>query len=364
MTIKPTPKPGIMQITPYKPGKSSSDPAQRSIKLSSNENPYGASPKAIAAYQEAGKKMHRYPDGGASALRAAIAETYGLPQDKLICGAGSDELIGLLIHSYAGQGDEVLFTEHAFLMYRIYTLSAGATPLEAKESNLKTDVDTLLAAVSENTKLVFVANPNNPTGSYISEAELKRLRDGLPEHVILVVDAAYAECADADDYCDGKHLVETEPNTVMLRTFSKIYGLPALRVGWMYGQDHIVDVINRARSPFNLNASAQAAAIAAVQDVSYMKEQFRLNKEQRERLASEIAVLGWKVYPSQGNFVLVDFGSPEQASTMNAHLLADGIYVREVGNYKLPHCLRISVGTVEENDALLKQMQQFHTKAA
>lgn len=363
MTL-PTPKPGILRIEPYKQGKYAASSSARCIKLSSNENPYGPSPKALEAYRLASADLHRYPDGNCMALREAIAEVHRLYADKIVCGAGSDELLGLLIHAYAGPGDEVLFPAHAFLMYKIYTLSAGATPVEAPEKELRADVDSLLACVTEKTRLVLLANPNNPTGSYLTTSELQRLRAGLPEHIILAIDAAYAECVTADDCPDGSQLAGIGENTVMMRTFSKVYGLPALRLGWMYGPAAIVDVMNRARSPFNVSAVAQATGIVAVRDVAYMEAQRQVNAEGREVLTDSISALGWHVYPSQGNFVLVDFGNPDTASAVNAHLLAQGIYVRDVKSYKLPQCLRITVGTNEENTVLLEAMSDFLALAA
>lgn len=360
----PTPKPGILKIEPYKQGKYATAPGERCIKLSSNENPYGPSPKALEAYRAASADLHRYPDGSCGALREAIGDVHGLSPEKIVCGAGSDELLGLLIHAYAGPGDEVLFTEHAFLMYKLYTFSAGATAVEAPETNLRADVDALLARVTDQTKLLLLANPNNPTGSYLTEAELMRLRRELPERVILAIDAAYAECVTAEDCPDGRALAGSTENTVMMRTFSKVYGLPALRLGWMYGPAAIVDVMNRARSPFNVSSVAQATGIAAVRDTAYTQAQRQLNAEQRESLADSLSALGWHVYPSQGNFLLVDFGSADTAAAMNAHLLARGIYVRDVKAYKLPQCLRITVGTVEENEALLESMAEFLAHAA
>ncbi|MBY0354283.1 MAG: histidinol-phosphate transaminase [Rickettsiales bacterium] len=362
--IAPTPKSGLMNIQPYKQGQYASGPNARCIKLSSNENPHGPSPKAREAFAQASLDMHRYPDGSCSALRQALAEVHAIDADRIVCGAGSDELLGLIIHAYAGPGDEVLFTEHAFLMYKIYTFSAGATPVEAKEINLRADVDLLLAAVTPKTKLVLIANPNNPTGSYLTNAELVRLREGLPHHVILAIDAAYAECVTAPDCGDGKSLVEATDNTVMMRTFSKVYGLPALRLGWMYGPSAIVDAMNRARSPFNVSSTAQAVGIAAVRDTAYTAAQTQINAKSLQSLSEAVSALGYHVYPSQCNFILVDFASAETAHAMNAHLLSQGIYVRDVKSYKLPTCLRITVGTEEENHVLIEAMQHFAAQAA
>ncbi len=352
----PTPKPGIMDITPYTPGKSSREAGVVPIKLSSNENPYGPNPKAVAAYKDAAAQMHRYPDAGASALREAIGEVCGLDAARIVCGAGSDELIGLLVHAYASEGDEVLFSQHGFLMYAIYARSFGATPVKAPETNLKADVDNLLAAVTTRTKIVFIANPNNPTGSYLPASEIKRLRDGLPEHVILCLDDAYAEYMDAPDYSDGVELVDATENTVMCRTFSKIYGMGGLRIGWMYAPTAIIDVMHRVRSPFNVNSAAQAAAIAAIKDTGYTEEQRLKNKGQLAWLSSALKDAGLHVFPSVCNFVLVRCKDDAQAKQLIGNLAAEHIYVRDVSNYELPDCIRISVGTPEENQRLMERI--------
>lgn len=349
--MQPQPKAGITSISPYVGGKSKVEGVSRTIKLSSNENPWGPSPKAAEAYAEAAAHLHRYPDGGHAALREAIAEIHGLPADQLICGAGSDELLGLLVHAYAGPGDEVLYTQHGFLMYKIYTLGNGATPVAAPEKNLTADVDALLAAVTERTKIVFLANPNNPTGTLIPTSEVRRLRAGLPEHVILGLDAAYAEYITDPAYDAGQALVAEGGNTVMFRTFSKIYGLPAVRLGWAYGPAHIIDIMNRVRSPFNVTAPALAAGIAAVRDQAYIADMRRRNEAERERLVQSLTQKGVEVVPSQTNFVLVKFGV--NAAEVNQKLAAQGLIVREVAGYGLPEYLRISIGTTEENTLLI-----------
>ncbi len=359
----PTPKPGITEIKPYVGGKSKAEGAQRVIKLSSNENPWGPSPKAIAAYRANAEHLNRYPDGGHAELRAAIAQTYKLPESQLICGSGSDELIGMLVHAYAGAGDEVLFTEHGFLMYRIYALSNGATPVTAPEKNLTADVDALLAAVTPRTKIVFLANPNNPTGTMISFSEVRRLRAKLPEHVILGLDAAYAEYVEGADYEDGISLVREGTNTVVFHTFSKIYGLPGLRLGWAYAPAAIIDIMNRVRSPFNVTAPALAAGIAAVQDQAYIAKMRQVNADERTRVAKAIAALGYTVVPSVTNFILVQFG--EQTAAVNAYLTAQGLIAREVAGYGLPLHLRISIGTTEENGLLIDALNAYaKTRAA
>lgn len=356
----PAPKPGILDIAPYTAGKSAAAPGVRVIKLSSNESPLGPSPKAVEAYRAQIEKLHRYPDPSSTLLRDAIAEVHKLPADRIVCGAGSDELIGLLVHAYAGEGDEVLYSEHGFLMYKIYTQGAGAKPVTAPERGLKTDVGAILTHAHSRTKIVFVANPNNPTGSYITAADLKRLRTGLPAHTLLVVDAAYAEYAAAlaPDFTDGRALVDSTENTVMLRTFSKAYGLPALRIGWGYFPKEIASVLNRVRGPFNLSSPAIAAGAAAMRDVEWTAKAVAHNTQWLGWLAKELAGLGLRVHPSIGNFLLVEFAEG-QAAKANDYLMSKGLIVREVANYGLPQALRITVGLEEENRALVDALKAF-----
>ena len=270
----PAPRPGILDIAPYVGGEHAGH-----IRLASNEGALGPSPRAMEAYQRVAGELHRYPDGGSKDLRNAIAKRFGLDAERIVCGAGSDELISLLIRAYAGPGDEVLYPEHGFLMYPIGAKSVGATPVKAPETNLTTDVDHLLAHVTPRTKLVFVANPNNPTGTYITAEEMARLHAGLPSNVVLVIDAAYAEYMNSNDYSAGQELVDRHPNVVMTRTFSKIFALGSLRLGWAYCPAGIADVLNRVRGPFNVSAAAQAAGVAAVEDAEFL-ERSRTHNEQ------------------------------------------------------------------------------------
>ncbi len=357
MTKLPTPKPGISTISPYVGGKSKAEGASRVIKLSSNENPWGPSPKAVAAYQANAAYLNRYPDGGHAALREAIAAAQNLPAEQIICGAGSDELLGMLVHAYAGPGDEVLYPEHGFLMYKIYTLSNGATPVAAPEKNLTTDVDALLAAVTPKTKIVFVANPNNPTGTVIPFSEIRRLRAGLREDIILGLDAAYAEYLDQPDYEDGIALARENTNTIVFHTFSKIYGLPSLRLGWAFAPTAIIDILNRVRSPFNVNAPALAAGIAAAGDTAYLIDMRKKNAVELKRLKAAVQKLGYETVPSVTNFLLVKFG--KDVAKVNAHLAANGLIVREVAGYGLPEYLRITIGTTEENGLLIDALTAY-----
>lgn len=358
---RPEPKPGILSIKAYEAGKSKAETAKKIIKLSSNETPLGPSPKAMAAYVNAAATLHRYPDSGHSALREAIAEVHGLEAERIICGSGSDELIGMLVHAYAGAGDEVLYSEHGFLMYKIYTQGFGATPVTAPETNLTADVDALLAKVTKHTKLLFLANPNNPTGSYLSASDMKRLHAGLPGDVILVIDAAYAEYVEAADYSGGAELVRQFENVVMLRTFSKIYGLPALRLGWAYGPAPIIDVLNRIRGPFNVGAPALAAGIEAVRDTSFTEAAKAFNTRWLAWLSDEVRKLGLKVYPSAGNFILIEFSASGKhtAKAANEFLMKEGIIPREVSNYGLPNALRVSIGLEAENQAFVDALRAF-----
>ncbi len=361
--MRPTPNAGILDIAPYVGGKSTAKAGVRVVKLSSNETPLGASPAAIEAYKEAAGNLHRYPDGSATKLRETIAEVYNLPSGQIVCGAGSDELIGLLIHAYVKADDEVLISEHGFLMYKIYAQSVGAKVIFAPEKNLRTDVDAILKAVTEKTKIVFIANPNNPTGSYISASEMKHLHDNLPKNVILAIDDAYSEYATPDDYSDGSELVKTSENTVMLRTFSKIYGLSALRLGWMFAPAHIIDAVNRIRGPFNISTPAISAGIAAIRDTGFTQRTKEFNRKWLDWLNTEITKLGLTVHPSIGNFLIVEIPVEKHtAYYANAYLLERGLIVREVVNYGLPNCLRISIGLEEDNKAVVSALKEFLSK--
>jgi len=357
----PTPRPGILDISPYVGGQSSAPGVKRVIKLSSNESPLGPSPRAIAAIRGLADEAHRYPDGGATALREAIGLRFGLDPARIVCGCGSDELLTLLGRSFAGPGDEVLFSEHGFLMYAIVAKSVGATPVEAPETDLKADVDGLLDRVTERTRLVYLANPNNPTGSYLSRTELERLHLSLPPRVLLVVDAAYAEYVSLNDYSAGVELVDAAQNVVMTRTFSKIFGLAGLRVGWAYCPPAVADILNRVRNPFNVTAPAQAAAIASLEDIAYMDAARAHNDVWLPWLSARLAELGLEVSPSIGNFVLVHFpAEPKRnAAAADAFLTDRGILARRMEPYKLGHCLRLNVGLEDEMRETTAALAEF-----
>ncbi len=336
------PKPGILKIDPYIGGDSVLAGDGPVYKLSSNENPLGPSPKAVAAFQATAGSLERYPPSDHGALRAAIAGVHGADPDRIICGDGSDEVIAWLCHAYAGPGDEVLYTEHGFLMYRISALASGAAPVIAPETGRRVDVDRLLAATTPRTRLVFLTNPGNPTATMIGDDEIRRLAEGLPPEALLVLDGAYAEFA--DDYDGGQALVQARDNVMMTRTFSKIYGLGGLRVGWGYGPHEVVGMLNRIRGPFNVTAPSLAAAQAAVTDRDYLAHCRAENARWREFLIRELAGVGIMADPSSTNFILARFGDITRAEAADRALRARRVLVRRVAGYGLPDCLRITVG--------------------
>lgn len=355
---RPAPKPGILDIEAYVPGKSSAK-GDKIYKLSSNESPIGASPKAMEAHKAASGKLALYPDGSATALREAIASRYGLAADRIVCGAGSDEILQLLAHAYLGPGDEAVYSQYGFMVYPIVIQSNGATAVIAPETGYATDVDAMIAAVTPRTKIVFIANPNNPTGTYIAYSELRRLHAALPTTCLLIVDAAYAEFVTANDYEPGIALVSEFENVVMTRTFSKIHGLAALRLGWVYAPVHVVDVLNRIRGPFNVSLPAIAAGVASIADTSFMDEALSHNTKWLGWLTDEVRDLGLEVTPSVGNFILVHFNATKTAPMADAFLQENGIVVRRMDGYGLPQALRISIGTEEANHKLVRTLKDF-----
>ena len=358
----PRPRESVLEIAAYVPGRHHAD-AAKVYRLSSNESPLGPSPRAIDAYRQAAGHLEDYPDGGASALREAIGETCGLDPAHIVCGNGSDEILHLLAQAYAGPGDEIVFSEHGFLVYRIATLAAGATPIVAPETDLTADVDALLAAVTPATKLVYLANPNNPTGTYLTAAEVERLHVGLPPHVLLVVDAAYAEYVEADDYDAGAALVSSAENVVMTRTFSKIHGLAALRIGWAYGPAAVIDALNRVRGPFNVNAGAIAAGAAGIRDADHITRARAHNAQWLPWLKAKVEGLGLQTTPSVGNFLLVHFADETAAAEADAALVARGVLVRRVTPYGLPAALRVTVGSQEANEAFVAGLRDVLGRA-
>jgi histidinol-phosphate aminotransferase len=353
------PRPSILSVEPYVGGESTLPGMNRVIKLSSNEGPFGPPPAAIAALRAAAEEAHRYPDGSARALCEAIGARFGLDPARIVCGNGSDELITLLLLAYTGEGTEIVMSAHGFLMYDLAGRWAGARVIKVPEPDLVPDVEALVAAVGPRTRAVCLANPNNPTGAFLPAAEIARLRERLRPDVLLILDAAYAEYVTRPDYDPGHGIVDRYGNTVMTRTFSKVFGLGGVRLGWCYTTPEIADVLNRIRGPFNVNAPAMAAGVAALSEPGWVEKSVAHNTEWRGRLAAALSAAGYRVWPSEGNFLLVGFGTPERAQAADAHLRARGIIVRAMGAYGLPQCLRISIGLAEENEAVIAALTDF-----
>jgi histidinol-phosphate aminotransferase len=358
---KPAPKAGILEISPYVGGKAKAAGFAHPIKLSSNENILGCSPKASAAYAAAAEHLNLYPDGRADALRAAIAAKFGLEPERLLFGCGSDELFSLVCQTYCEPGDNIVQGQYGFLAYRIAGRAAQAEVRFAPEPELKLDVDQVLAQVDARTKVVFIANPSNPTGTWNSRLEIERLHAGLPAHTILVLDGAYAEFASSPDYTDGLDLARDADNILVTRTFSKAYGLAALRVGWGYAPVAIADAIDRIRPPFNVNIPAQAAAIAALDDDDFIARSKELVETWRPWLAQQLGGLGLETVPSEGNFLLTLFPQTpgRTAAEAEAYLASRGVLVRAVAGYGIPHGLRITVGREADNRALVAGLEAF-----
>ncbi len=362
MSKGPEPLPQILQITPYKGGEK---PAV-GHKLSSNENPLGCSPAVAPALTQAARSLEVYPDGAATRLREAIGAAHGLDPERIICGAGSDEIFQMLARAYLAPGDEIVQSEHGFLVYRLVAQQSGAATRSAPELAYTANVDAMLAQVSARTRLVFLANPNNPTGTCLPASEVARLHAGLPDNVLLVLDGAYAEYVDRGDYSDGLDLAREAPNIVVTHTFSKIHGLASLRLGWGFGPASVIDALNRVRGPFNVTGPAQAAGLAALTDVDFVHRSVAHNAGELARITQGLRVLGQEVIASAGNFVLLPCvpSGPLSAPALDAALRARGLYLRRLDAYRLPDALRLSIGSVEANDAVLAAFSDLFRAAA
>lgn len=356
----PKARPGVLQITPYAGSEVGSGGADR-IVISSNESAFGPSWRAMEAYSAASEEMQRYPEIDARSLRRALADHHGLEAERIICGCGSDQLIDLIALAYAGPGDETIYSAHGFTMYPIATLGVGATPVAAPERSLTADVDAILERVNARTRIVFLANPNNPTGTYLADDALRRLHAGLPEDVLLVLDAAYAEYVTVPDYDPGIALAREASNVIMTRTFSKIYALASLRIGWAYGPSEIIEILDRVRPPFNVSTPAIAAGIAALADVEHTERARASNAELLPWFTAEVEAMGLTVNPSVGNFVIVRFdpGTAQNAEAAYSHLFERGIVTRRVAGYGLPDWVRMSIGTRDEMQDVVDALRGF-----
>jgi histidinol-phosphate aminotransferase len=360
--LRPQPRPGVMDIAAYVPGKSHAPAGVAQVhKLSANENPLGPSPRAVEAARAVAGKLNLYPDGSAMRLREAIARAHGLNVANVMAFNGSDEALALLTRAYVGEGDEGIYTQHGFLAYPIYIQSVGATPVVAMETDERADVDAILAAVTERTRIVFLANPNNPTGTYLPFEEVRRLHRALPGNVMLALDAAYAEFVRRNDYEAGIELVAGAKNVVMTRTFSKVYGLGGARIGWIYAPSPVIEALERIRDPFNVSALAIEAGIAAMEDREHVERSVDHNEMWRTWTSEELAKLGLRVTPSVGNFILIHFPEEEQrsAARADAYLAERGYLLRRVAAYGFPNALRMSIGTEEANRGVVAALADF-----
>ncbi|MBU6339417.1 MAG: histidinol-phosphate transaminase [Rickettsiales bacterium] len=345
----------LSEIENYKPGKAKVGNKNKVIKLSSNENALGTSPKAIESYVNHTKEIFRYANGSCENLREALAKKNKIDAERIVCGAGSDEVIALLTSAFAGIGDEVIYSEHGFLMYPISAKRVGAKAVKVKEKNLKTDIDAILAAITDKTKIIFIANPNNPTGSYLNKEEVQKLVEKTPKNILIVLDHAYEEFVTKSDYPDAIKLVNENANIVVTRTFSKIYGLASLRIGWCYSSSEIAEILNKIRGPFNVSGPAQEAAIAALNDEEFFNKSVNHNNKWLEIFFNELSKTNRvTAHPSIANFILLDFGDAETCRKVNETLLSEGIILREMQSYHLPNCLRMTIGSEEENLQILK----------
>ena len=358
----PAPKPWIAAIAPYVPGRATTEDGRKVVKLSSNENPLGTSPAAVEAFEGARASLSRYPDAGAAIVREAIAARYGLDPARIIYGTGSDEVLHLAAGAFAGPGDEIVFVHYGFAVYEIAARRVGATPVVAPDRDYATDVDAILGCVTERTRVVYVANPNNPTGTFAPREEIARLHRALPRDVLLVVDQAYAEYLTPEQDDAGLALAMTEPNVLVTRTFSKIHGLAAERIGWGYAAAEIVGAMHRIRMPFNITIAGQHAAVAALADEAFVAATREHNARWRAWFADEIASLGnagLRAIPSEANFVLVLFEGALTAEAAYKGLMNAGYIVRWLPGQGLPHGLRITIGTEDECRGVVAALRQL-----
>jgi histidinol-phosphate aminotransferase len=359
--MPPRPVPAIEAIEPYKAGESKLPGFEKPVKLASNENPLGASPLALAAYAEAAKSAHLYPEGTGAILREAIARRYDLDGARIVCGAGSDELFQLVVKAYLAPGDEIVQSQYAFSIYSIFARHAGAIVRSGRDRDFTADIDAMIAEIGPKTRIVFLANPNNPTGTYLPHAEVRRLHAAIPEDVLFVIDAAYTEFVSAPDYDGGLSLANEFENVLVTRTFSKIYGLAALRVGWGYASAPIISAIMRAKAPFNVSIPAQIAGAAAIADIDFERRSVAHNDMELPRVRAALQALGLEVTPSVGNFVLVHFPDLDgkRAPDVDAHLRRCGYILRRMDGYKLPNALRFSIGLREDNDGAVAALAEL-----
>ncbi|HVY12674.1 MAG TPA: histidinol-phosphate transaminase [Alphaproteobacteria bacterium] len=359
MPNRPQPLPFLAQLTAYQSSANKVETGMGKIRLCYNEGALGPSPKAIEAARQAAFRMNHYPDMGYARLRQALAENYNIDAARIVCGAGSDDLIGLLVHSFLREGDEAICSQYGFAMYPVAIKSVGAKPVMVPEKDLRADLPAMLAAVTPRTKIVFLANPNNPTGSWVTRGEINAFLRELPPHVLFVYDAAYADYMDDADYSDGFEWAPEDGRVCVLRTFSKIHGLGGMRVGFCYGSSVVTEALNKVRNPFNVSLAGEAAAIASLKDDAFIEKCRAHTLQWREKLFDKLMEMGLKPYPSKGNFVLAGLHSPDHAKDLFSFLEQKNILIRPMAGYGLPDCVRISIGMDEEMQALFQALDHF-----
>ncbi len=352
--------PGVAGIRPYQPGKPVEEleaelGIANAVKLASNENPRGPSPKAVQAIESILPELSRYPDGGGVVLKRALGAKLGVADEQITLGNGSNDVLELVVRAFATEHNSVVFSEHAFAVYPLATQAVGAQSIVVPAKEWAHDLDAMAKAMTSATRVMFIANPNNPTGTWVRKDELDEFLTSVPDHVIVVLDEAYFEYVMEDDYPNGIEYLDRHPNLVVTRTFSKVYGLAGLRIGYGISSCAIADLLNRIRQPFNVNSLAQAAALAALDDDDYVDQSKRLNHSELQRLCVEIKKLGLSYIESAGNFVSIDLGRP--ADSIYDILLEQGVIVRPVANYGMPNHLRVTIGLPEENDRFLNTLK-------
>ncbi|MCQ2913914.1 MAG: histidinol-phosphate transaminase [Alphaproteobacteria bacterium] len=353
----------IMEISPYVGGTSKLPGFDKVVKLSSNEGAFGVNPNVVEAIRSHAELMFRYPDGSSQELREAIAKVHNLDKDKILCGTGSDNVIDIICEAFSKDGDDVIMTQYGFSMYRVCAKGNGANVIEVPEKNYTVDLDAVLSAITNKTKIIFITNPGNPTGTYLPKKDLYDFCKKVPSNILIVLDSAYAEYVPCEDYTAGAEFVEEFNNVIMLRTFSKIYALGGLRIGWSYASKEIIDVFNRIRAPFNVNTMAQYAGVVAMQDREFVKKCFEHNKKWQKKFPEELSKIGLNCTPTVANFVLVHFPKTGKTSEKcDEFLKQHGYIVRRVLAYGLKDELRITIGNEEEMTTLVSLLKEFMEK--
>ena len=360
MDLKKIVNKGINDLSPYEPGKPIEDlerelGIKNAVKLASNENPVGPSPRVLQSIENILKNTHRYPAGNATKLKEVIGRKFSVKPNQVTIGNGSNDIIEFIARSFLGTDDSAIYSEHAFAVYPLVVKAVGAEGIEVPAKNFSHDLDAMLDSIKSNTKIIFIANPNNPTGSFIGRAEILKFLDKVPEDIIVLLDQAYFDYSSFEDSDVDFDILNNFPNLVMSRSFSKAYGLAGFRIGYSVSSEDIANYLNRVRQPFNANSLALFAAEQAIEDEEFMNKCLQLNLEQKKVLYKGLESLGFHCLPSKGNFI--SFDCKEDSTGLFNRLLGQGVIVRTLGVYKMPNFLRVSVGLPEENLIFLEKLQ-------